>query len=372
MGFITVILVAIPFSVYIAQKRQQTITKATKSTTLSLEPASTTVKVGDTLTLGVMLDPGANANLVSFIKLKIIYDSSKFATISGDLNSLGPNSDLTDKLSTIEGPAYELGKASISLSIGADPAKVIATKTKIAILKLQATNATTPTAANITFDSGYSQVLSIDNGSQTGDNVLFTTIPATITVTDSSTTTTTTVNAPSCTSLNVDRATTGTVPYAITFAAAGNSSSGTISKVSFNFGDGSVQDLITGAGIGTNSVSNAQTSHTYNTAGTYTAYAILTGNNSALSTQQNNCSQTITVKPVGSTSTGGTITTNQNTQFNNTPIATSTPQLIIATATPQATLPPTALPPTGPGEKILNVGILGAIFTIIGGALFVL
>jgi len=368
LGFIVVILVAIPFSVFIAQKRQQVVSKAAASTTLSFEPASTSIKVGDTLTLSIMLNPGtgASANQVSFIKFAIKFDQTKFTAST---------SCLTSTLTPIDAAQCDntTGTASISLSIGADPTKAITTKTKIATLQLQATGTTSPTSPNITFDLANTQVLSIASSDQIDENVLLsTTIPATVTIANSSTTTTTTTNVPACTSFGVDRSTTGTVPYSITFTAAGNTSSGTISKVSFNFGDGSVQDLTTGNGIGTNSISNIQASHTYNTSGTYAAFAILTDNGGNLSTQQSSCSKTITVNSVGSAggSTGGTlgrggllpiVTPVQ-------PIATNTPVLMPTIPV----LPPAVLPPTGPGEKILSVGILGIIFTIIGSALFIL
>ena len=84
LGFIMVILVTIPFSVYIAQKRQNISSKAIKSTTLSFEPASTTAKTGDTVTLNIWLDPGTGttANQISFVKLAINFDKTKFTASS--------------------------------------------------------------------------------------------------------------------------------------------------------------------------------------------------------------------------------------------------------------------------------------------------
>jgi len=51
---------------------------------------------------------------------------------------------------------------------------------------------------------------------------------------------------------------------------------------------------------------------------------------------------------------------------------------ISPTITPEIALIPTVLPtpvilpPTGPSDKILGLGIIGAIFTLIGGLLFML
>ena len=360
LGFIMVILVTIPFSVYIAQKRQNISSKAIKSTTLSFEPASTTAKTGDTVTLNIWLDPGTGttANQISFVKLAINFDKTKFTA-----------SSLTENImEKIDEPQYDntAGKASISLSIGADPANAIKTKTKIAILKLKATAETTPANPNITFDFANSQVLSIDNSSQTSDNVLLSsTIPATVTITSATSTnaptstptstptpTSTLPNAkpggssgssgipsssplaPVCSSLDINGLAAGTAPYSLTFTATGNDPNGTINKISFNFGD-AIEDLTIGGGIGTSSVSG-QILHTYKTPGIYTAYAILTDNANNLSAQQSSCTKTVTVN---------------STDLSGSPIVT------------------TPLPPPGDGEVMFGLGALGIIFTIIGGVL---
>lgn len=374
LGFIIVILIAIPLSVYIAQQRQQTKSKASASTTLSFDPASQTVNTGDTLTLNIVLDPetGATANQVSFVKLSISFDPTKFATVSG---SLAPNPTNANTLTTIvDDPKYDTpGKATISLSVGADPTRVVTTTTNIAILKLKAIVEVTPDSPNITFDSDpNTQVLSIANTDGTSENVLSSATPATVIVNpatdpDNPTPTPTATptpaaptgtspisagTAPACASLNVDRSTTGTAPYSLTFTVTGNDSDGTINKATFNFGDGPIQDVITGGGIGTNSI-NTQISHTYNNAGTYAAYVILTDNNSNLSAQQAGCTKTITVNSAqassGSGASAGTVPT----------------QTVIQPFTAQT------LPPTGPGEKIVGLGVLGTILAIVGGLLFI-
>lgn len=359
------ILVAIPFSVYIAQKRQQTTSNAAKSTRLFFNPTSTTAIVGGIINLDIMLDPGSN--LVSFVKLSISYDPSKFATASGGL-AINQVSNTLD--TPIDEVTYQPGKATISMSIGADPTKAIVAETKIATLQLQALATTTSTTGTVNFDSDpYTQVLSIASVDKTNENVLSSGNPATIIVTGApsvsptptgSPTSSSSPSVPACTGLSVDRSTTGTAPYSVTFTAAGTDSNGNISNVSFNFGDGAVQSLTTGGGIGTNSVNNVQISHTYNNSGTFTAYAILTDSNNNSSTEQDICSQDITIN--SASSTGGTTISPTAT-----PTATTAPTLI-----PSPTAAPTVLPPTGPGEKILGVGVLGIIFTAIGGALFAL
>lgn len=353
---------AIPFSVYIAQKRQNISSKAAASTVLSFEPALTTIKVEDIVTLSIVLDPGAGttANQVSFVKLSINFDPTKFTTLS---DSLKVNPESSNGLTvTVDSAQYDnkSGKATLSLSIGSDPARAVKTKTKIATLQLKAIAATTPTSPNITFDSDpNTQILSITSSDMAGENVLSTTIPAKVTVT--SVVVSPTISppisptksqsqlpvsapgpkvglAPVCSSLDINGLENGTAPYSLLFTATGNDSDGTISKISFNFGD-SIEDLTTGGGIGMSS-SSGQLLHTYNTPGIYTAYAILTDNSNNLSERKNSCTKTITI----------------NAGLN---------QL-----NPTITVQP--LPPVGDGKIIFGLGTIGIIFTIIGGVLLLL
>jgi len=372
-GFIVAILIAIPFSVYIAQKRQGLKSKAAASTTLSFDPASPSTKVDTTLSLDIVLDPGTGptANQVSFVKLSISFDPSKFTTVS---DSLTPNPASPNTLTSIlEDPAYDSGKATISLSIGADPTKVVTAKTKIAILKLKAITPTNGTPTNVVFDSA-TQVLSIGASDKTSENVLSTRSPSAVTISGAVSATpiptsaapspagpsalTPTIKpslpsegftgavivglAPICSSLSIDNLTAGTAPYSLTFTAVGSDPDGTISKISFNFGDGPVQVLTSGGGIGTSSVSG-QLVHTFTTPGAYTVYSILTDNNDNLSPITESCTKTITINPVGFAGRDGEL------------------------------IPPPVitLPPTGPSENIFGFGAIGVILTIIGGALFI-
>ncbi len=385
LGFIAVTLVVIPFSVYVAQQRQQTKSQAAKSTTLSFEPKSPTVKVNEILTLNIVLNPNAGTttpsspNQVSFVKLVVGFDQTKFETLTDGTESLTPSKDPLNKLTSIlEDPVYTPTTASISLSVGADPANVLETNAKIAVLKLKA-KAVTNVPTEITLDG--SQVLSIASTDGTSENVLSsvnratvtiagdssTTIPSpTLTSAPSSTSSATANKSPACTALGLDRASSGTAPYSITFTATGNDTDGTISKVTFNFGDSPVQDITQTGGIGTNSVS-VQTSHTYNNPGIYKASATLTDNNGTISTVDNNCSQTITV---------ATRTTTVNTSEPGEPNSPATSFIaeVPETPTPASTVffQQPSLPPTGPGAEILGIGIIGVIITAIGGLLLIL
>jgi len=356
LGFILTILVAIPLTVYTVQQRQQTETKAAPSTVLSVEPATRTIAEGDTLDLNIMLNPGSNQ--VSFAKFAINFDPTKFTVVNG----LTPNpvgNTLTNIIDEAQTDSTG-GKVSISLSIGSDPTRAVTSTTKIATFRIKGIAGTSPTSANITFDTANTQILSIASSDQTSENVLSSTSPATITVTSTAVTSAPTsmpTSAPSsvpsgpyvstipsptptlvpiCSSLDIDGLTNGIAPYVLVFTATGSDPNGIISKVTFNFGD-STEDLITGGGIGTSSVS-AQLHHTYNTPGIYTAYATLTDNENNLSLQQANCAKTITIT------------------------ATQSGQIIT----------PIPIAPPGDENTILNLGILGVIITIIGGALLLL
>ena len=290
-----VVLVTVPIFVFVAQQRQQTKSKASASTTLSFEPASTAIKVGDILTLNIILDPGASTaspNQVSFVKLSINFDPAKFTAANGCIAA----NNISNTLTTIlEGPICEAGKASISLSIGADPIKIVTKRTKIAILQIKASAVTEGNnPSSITFDiaNNNTQVLSIASGDRTNENVLSnllsTNTPALITIN----------SAPSAQETN---------PTA------------------------------TPTPIST------------------TAPSASTGNPAPT--------------PVITAQTGGTAVIAGAPEII-VPTPTAIPEVIVQ-APPQSPAE-IVLPPTGPGETILGIGIIGVTLTIIGGVLFIL
>ena len=356
IGFIVILLVGIPLTVYFLQQQQEVRQRAAPATTFSFVPDSSSSNpisktVGDTIPLDINVDPGTN--LVSFIKLEITYDPDKLATASG--NAFQPNT--TAFPTTLDGPIYSPGKIAVVLSVGTDPTKAIKAAVKAATINLKAlkeTGANTPTLVQYT---SVAQAFSVGSTDQASENVLSSTKPATIVILASANPTQppaptaavptagpTSVNnsAPVCTSLAAD-VTSGASPLAVKFTVSGTDSDGTISKATFNFGDGQVSDVTTGGGITTNSV-NAELSHTYSSSGTFQATAILTDNGSGVS-NTTNCSQTITVNGGGSNGGGGTT--------------------VIATATP-------TLAPTGSTEVIMGIGAVATFLMIGGGLLFFL
>ncbi len=389
LGFIIVLLVGIPATLFLVQQQQETRSRAEKSTTLSITPESTSKEVGQAVPLDIMVNPGTN--LVSFVKLEITYDETKLSI--NESTGFVPNAGAFPI--TVEGPAFTPGKILVSLSIGANTTAAISNITKVGTLNF--TTLETTSGGTTTVGLGpQTQVLSAGANDQASEDTLSTTVPARVTiggspvitpsttVTPSFTPTPTVTTAPNsptatpttpptltptptliptptstqsastpnqppvCSALNLDRGTTGTAPYSLTFTALGNDTDGTITQASFNFGDGPVTNVSTGGGIGSKSI-NTQIAHTYNNAGTYTAYAILTDNSGAVS-NFNTCKTTITVN----SGTGGSGSTSGGSSTGST-----------------ATTAPT-IAPTGPSTVLVSAGaVLGAL-SLIGAFVFFL
>lgn len=353
IGFLVVLLVGIPLTVYLLQQNQEVRTRAEKSTILTFSPDSTQAaplqkNVGDSIPLDITVDPGKN--LVSFVKIEIQYDPT-FLSLD---QTNGFQANTTAFPSVLEGPIYASGKLDVTLSVGPDPTKAIQQKVKAATLTFKAlknTPAGTPTLVSYGV-SPKTQILSIGSNDQSSEDVLSSAVPAIIAIggaatgvtpTDQPIPTTSPVPtaevttiptdvptlapdqpsstpapsatpgptsapgtnaAPVCTSLVVDRAASGNAPFAITFTANGTDSDGTVNKVTFNFGDGQQSDITSSGGIGT-ATANVSASHTYSNTGTYQATAILTDSANGISTPNDNCKQTITVTATSSAGTGG-------------------------------------------------------------------
>ena len=395
-GFLLVLLIGIPLTVFVVQQQQQTQSGATQATTIALLPATKTVNVGDTIPIQVSLNPGG-VNQVNFVKLVVTYDSN-FLTPSSTSFTVDPASNL----SILQGPTVDATSISVTLSVGSNFQNSIQTPTNIGTFSFVANAPTSGTP--ITPDNNQIQVRSLGSSDTATENVFLSGAQSVITILGTATpsasptaspvalsctlaanptsvnvngtsaltptcqgspstyswttdcgtlasqsATTNTFTAPSavpsgnictvslqvcdasnncvtptapitvtqpaatatptaspspaptavattnaspvCQSLTLNGPNSGTAPYAVTLTATGSDSDGTISKATFNFGDGSVQDVTDGAGSAS---MTALTSHTYSTAGTFTATATLTDNGGAVS-NPSTCSQTITI-----------------------------------------------------------------------------
>lgn len=369
LGIIFVLLAAIPLVVYFLQKEQETRSRAAKSTTLSLTPAVINKKVGEKFSLDILIDPGTN--VVIGARLHIIYDKEKISTDSAEGNCVNSFCQTSAfKQIPDSGITYAPGDILIDLDTDTNPASYVQTETKIGSLAFKALAPTSVSPAQISF--GDKTTVTATTADQEL-NVLSTTNPAAINITSGTelsptpTIATTLIpnQPPICTSLNVDRVTSGTAPFSITFTANGNDPNGTISKITFDFGDGPVEDISQAGGIGTNTIST-QVAHTYNNPGTYKASVVLTDNSSSTS-NPTTCTQTITVSQASGGTSGGDSGTSGG---SDTPLATQT-----ITVTPAAYYTPTPIvqapiTPPGPGDRIITIGVAGAVLSILGALLF--
>lgn len=379
LGFIVAILAAIPLSVYVVQQQQETKSHAARSTSLSFNPAKqNATAIGQTVSFDIMLDPAAGdpPNKISFAKLVINYDPIKLAVEDDGFVLATTNAFASPPL---EGPTYAPGSVSVTLSVPPPPSNPITEKTKIATISFKTLETTDST--EILFANSTQVLSSALDTDQSTENVLVSQLfPAKVITTNASATPVPTsvagTNPPepdgsniTCSALNLDRSAIGNAPYSITFAGTATSTKGTITKATFNFGDGAIENVTEGNGLNTNSV-NIQKAHTYNNEGLYTANVTFTNNSNAVSSISQNCSKTITVNARGTALPTPTTTATDSAQIAPTEPVIISPTIINAITSSLDNRIPSPIPPTGPSAKIIGIGIIGAIITIIGGIIF--
>lgn len=388
LGVIVTLLIAIPITLYFLQQQQETRSQAAPATTLTLTSSAPSIDVGETFTVDVTINP--NTNLVNTIQLDISYDATKLETKSEDVR----------KTSTFTMPELEpatVSNGTISVVYQASPGnleQIIQTQQKIVTITFKALAPATstqialtpqtsvlsyadadPSTPEIDYEGGgtgevlqgrtpVSVAILAATGSTPTPTPNGTTITPTPTGTSTSNTTPTPTQtqtatptptttqtggasnqSPICTALNLDRTPSGTAPFSITFTALGNDPDDTVSKATFNYGDGPTEDILSSGGLGTNSV-NVQKAHTYNNPGTYTASVIFTDGKNAVSNPAS-CTQVITVTQASANggSTGGGVGAPIDTQPTSMPVMES----------------------PGPEGAFLGIGIIGILVTIIGG-----
>lgn len=374
-GNLLVLLIAIPVTLFFLKKQQEVRTRAAPSSKLYFSPESLNTSTQcQSFNVDIMVDPGSN--LVSIVDFYIKYDPAKL-----------------DVLDIKESPVFPIvvrprsitsGEANMSVSIGADVTRAVQTISKVATVTFSPKAAG---SAQVQFDSEKSRVFSLSTSDEPTENVLFSTSPSNVNVgtgscltasgtpsptvgvsvsptislspapTASSTpTTSATSQAPICTELSVSPSATGAAPFSVLFTAKGNDpdTTGVITKTTFNFGDGKVQDVTDGMNLKNVTV---QTNHTFQTGGTFGTSVTFTDDKGMIS---QSCIKTITATGGGTSPGSGTSTPTP------TGSGTSSGQLT-ATPTTAPTSAPT-IPPTGNVAKTL--GIIGAVLlTILGGFL---
>jgi len=175
-GFIVLLLIVLPVTLYMYRQNQVTNTEAEKTVNLTFAPGfsqtanSLYIPAGSTFTLDVYLDPGANS--VSFVKLEMDYDATKFAPAGGFIPDQNVFSQIVE---SVDQP----GKITATLSVGTDLSKAVKVKTKIGTLALKALDNAPSTSSVISFGPS-TQALSVSNNSSYNENVIANQTPVTI------------------------------------------------------------------------------------------------------------------------------------------------------------------------------------------------
>lgn len=356
LGFLVVLLVAIPLTIYLAGQQQKTNSSAQAATVMTLSTTTPSVQVGDPVPIALTISPGTNS--VAYAKIVINYDSAKFSVAT---SAFTPQQN--GAMSFFGNPAAAVtqtdGSITIQLSTGGttgNPLGGLTTNQVVGTFNLVAKESTDSLPTPITIVKDQSLANSVGPGEQQLDDVLDSVNGTSVTITDAASVLTPTPTetltltptptaaqanqAPTCTGLTVSGlATDSAAPVTVTFTGAGNDADGTITKATFNFGDGAVQDLTQDGGLGSASV-NIETTHDYAAGGNFTASLVLTDNNGAQSSSTT-CVQSVAISGNGST--------------------TATNDEITATSAPQPTLVQ-----TGPGQTILVAGAFGGILSVVG------
>lgn len=184
IGFLLVLLIGIPATLFVVQQQQEVRSRAEKSTTLYYQPESSQAaplqkNIGDTITLDVYANPGNN--LVSAIRLEIDYDPAILATASATEGEPAFVPDPQALPNILFGPVYTPGKIAVTISAGADPTNVVNTISRIGTVTFQAIGGTNGTITQVNYGTD-TLVTSAGSESQFAENVLSSTTPAFITI----------------------------------------------------------------------------------------------------------------------------------------------------------------------------------------------
>lgn len=179
-------IIALPAILLLVRQEQDTRTAAQASTALYFEPTSgsnTPIEAltGESVSLDLMMDPGTN--YISFAKVEINYDPTVLEPDPS--NPVVVNSVAFPV--TIEGPLIDEanGKIQIVVSVGSDQTKVIQEVTKVLTLNMVATGTTNPDT-DLTIGQS-TQLLSTAPQDTSTENVLETSTPATIVISEPTT-----------------------------------------------------------------------------------------------------------------------------------------------------------------------------------------
>lgn len=169
-------IVGIIITIFLVQRQQEIRSRAEKATVLSITPPNQNIEAGGDGQLEVVVNPGVNQ--VSFIKTTVKFDPDKFDLTK---DSFKLNSELG--WTFLKDPAVENGELTFVVGVGADPTRVIAENSqKIGKINFTVKSDASGGDSKITFDEDKTQILSVGAADPFSQNVLSSTIPATVTI----------------------------------------------------------------------------------------------------------------------------------------------------------------------------------------------
>ncbi len=156
-------IVGIVLTLFLVQRQQELRSRAEKSTTLSLTPASLQATAGEDVSLDVVVNPGNNQ--VGFVTLDIKYDSTSF-TVEDDAFEL----DASTGFQVISsGQIVAPGEYKVTVSAGSDPTNVIqGAAKKLGTFRMGVNSDAAAGSYNVDIDSTSSIVTSIASNDDLG------------------------------------------------------------------------------------------------------------------------------------------------------------------------------------------------------------
>lgn len=291
VGIIIVLLIAIPLIVYgLKQQELQKYPNFSKIPSIYFSPNSYSATEGNIINLSIMVN--SQGRQLSSMRLTINYDPTKLTTISGSFIPIG--------LSVVQGPVYTKGSIEVTLSNNTN--KPLSPAAKIAVISFQTLNLTDINPTSVSIDSSTNAISSsyqeipMETNSANIDIISSSVLPTTIPNSSESANLLkkTSIIPPVCLDLQLNPSASGSAPYDLTVASLAESSSSSLLKATFNFGDGQTQTIQKFASAGAN-LQSAATSHTYTTAGIYNISAGFTDINGISSRPSASCLRRVTI-----------------------------------------------------------------------------
>lgn len=352
VGFIILLLVAIPVTLFLVQKQQELRTRAEPATTITFDPTTTTVGINDTFNLNVVLNTGPNS--VSTAEIHLTFDPAKLEATRIVAGSFMPHAIVESTPDNTAGRAFI---AVDTLGAGAGTSDVPFTKQStgpqpVAVItfKAKAETGTAPTQIGFSQET---KAFGETSGTLEPTSVIITSSlsnTARVTIGAAGPTPTPTRGPigqnkpPTCNSLTAAPAS-GTAPLSVTLTANGSDQDNDILAALFTFGDGQTQNVDKNIG----QTGSIQVTHVYPNTGSIAAQAVMRDRDGAVSAA---CTTTIAI---------GVATAS----------ATPTPRIGGGqTATPTAAPTTASIPVTGDITPTTIFAIAGTAFVVIGTLLF--